>query len=129
MFQYSKETLFAEFKVAKEKDIKLSKKVTYDEKEQDRFDNRRQFFKDHIKLKNENPKLYENVDVNFEALQKLWESSNPRDAFYMSIFGMTYAQKKADEDRQSLIEEIEERKRKKQSAPVVSDEFNNEVTI
>lgn len=112
MFQYDKQSLFAEFKVAKEKDIALSKKTTYEEKEQDVFVNRRQFFKDHIKLKSENPKVYANVDVNFEKLQKLWESSNPRDAFYMAIFGMTYAQKKADEERQSIIEEIADKKNK-----------------
>ena len=50
-FNYSKETLFAEFDVAKQKDIKLSKKKSLFDKENDKFDNRIQFFKDHIKLK------------------------------------------------------------------------------
>ena len=36
-FNYSKETLFAEFDVAKQKDIKLSKKKSLFDKENDKF--------------------------------------------------------------------------------------------
>lgn len=50
-FRYDKETLFKEFNVAKESDIKLSKKKTLDERETDIYKNRIQFFKDHIELK------------------------------------------------------------------------------
>ena len=103
-FNYTKETLFAEFDVAKQKDIKLSKKKSQFDKENDKFDNRIQFFKDHIKLKNdsirhfidldkEKPQYYSNVDVNFEKLLEAWSSPSPIDHFYQSVFGMSYAEK------------------------------------
>ena len=92
-FNYSKETLFAEFDVAKQKDIKLSKKKSQFDKENDKFDNRIQFFKDHIKLKKEKPQYYSNVDVNFEKLLEAWSSASPIDHFYQSVFGMSYAEK------------------------------------
>ena len=50
-FKYDKDNLFKEFEVAKQKDIKLSKKKLSTEKEVDRYDNRIQFFKEHIELK------------------------------------------------------------------------------
>lgn len=96
MFTYSKENLFAEFKVAKEKDIKLSKKKSYSEKEVDRYDNRIQFFKDHIELKAKHPEYYDDVDVKFDALLNLYQTPSPRDAFYRSIFGMSYAEKMSE---------------------------------
>jgi hypothetical protein len=96
MFTYNKENLFAEFDDAKKKDIKLSKKKTLSEKEVDRYDNRIQFFKDHIELKAKHPEYYEDVDVKFDALLKLYQTPSPRDAFYRSIFGMSYAEKMAE---------------------------------
>ena len=61
--------------------------------ENDKFDNRIQFFKDHIKLKKEKPQYYSNVDVNFEKLLEAWSSPSPIDHFYQSVFGMSYAEK------------------------------------
>ena len=54
-FKYDKDNLFKEFDVAKQKDIKLSKLDTLDEKENDVYKNRIQFFKEHIELKKTNP--------------------------------------------------------------------------
>lgn len=98
-FKYEKELLFKEFDHAKKEDIKLSKKKTEEEKENHIYTNRIKFFKDHIELKKKHPEYYNNVDVNFEALLNLYQTPNPRDAFYMSVFGMTYNQKKADENK------------------------------
>ena len=98
MFRYDKDNLFKEFYVAKEKDVKLSKKDTLEEKELDVYKNRIQFFKDHIELKSKHPEYYENVDVKFDKLLAIYETENPRDAFYMKFFGLTYAQKKRQED-------------------------------
>ena len=98
MFRYDKDNLFKEFAVAKEKDVKLSKKETLEEKELDVYKNRIQFFKDHIELKSKHPEYYENVDVKFDKLLALYETENPRDAFYMKFFGLTYAQKKRQEE-------------------------------
>jgi len=104
-FKYDKETLFKEFKVAKEADMKLSKKKTISEKETDIYKNRIQFFKDHIKLKSTNPEVYDFVDVKFDNLLKLYEKPNPRDAFYRSIFGMSYAEKRAESSETNSLED------------------------
>jgi hypothetical protein len=97
-FKYDKDNLFKEFEDAKQKDIKISKAKTQDEKENDYFTNRIQFVKDHIELKSKNPSYYEFVRVNFDNLLKGYQSVNPRDYFYNVVFGLTYAQKKANEE-------------------------------
>jgi hypothetical protein len=97
-FKYDKENLFKEFEVAKQKDFKLSKKEKQDDIENDYFTNRIQFMKDHIELKKSNPDYYEFLDINFDNLLKAYESTNPRDYFYKTVFGVTYAQKKRQEE-------------------------------
>ena len=92
-FNYSKETLIAEFDVAKQKDIKLSKKKSQFDRENHKFDNRIQFFKDHIKLRAEKPEYYSGLDINFEKLLEAWSSPSPIDTFYNTVFGMSYAEK------------------------------------
>tara|TARA_Y200000002_G_C22606251_1_gene631745 strand:- start:308 stop:604 length:297 start_codon:yes stop_codon:yes gene_type:complete len=81
---YSKETLFAEFDVAKSKDAKLKK---------DKYKNRVQFFKDHVELQKDHPEYYDGLDINFTNLLEAWSSSNPRDHFYRKVFGKSYAEK------------------------------------
>ena len=82
---YSKETLFAEFDVATKKDQSGKK---------EKYDNRIQFFKDHIELRKTNPQYYDGVDINFTNLLEAWSSDNPRDHFYMKVFGKTLMRKK-----------------------------------
>jgi len=101
-FKYTKEELFKEFYAAKEKDVALSKKPTREEKELDVYKNRIQFFKDHIELKSKHPEYYENVDVKFDKLLALYETPNPRDAFYKAFFGVTYAEKKRQEEAEYI---------------------------
>ena len=86
---YSKETLFTEFKDATAKDTKGKK---------EKYDNRIQFFKDHIELRKTNPQYYDGVDINFTNLLEAWSAPNPRDHFYMKVFGKTFAEKQADDD-------------------------------
>ena len=86
---YSKETLFAEFDVATKKDQSKKKEI---------YDNRIQFFKDHIELRKTNPQYYDGVDVNFTNLLEAWSAPNPRDHFYMKVFGKTYADKMAESE-------------------------------
>ena len=97
-FKYDKDNLFKEFEVAKQKDFKLSKKQKQDDIENDYFTNRIQYMKDHIELKKTNPNYYEYVDINFDNLLKAYESVNPRDYFYITVFGKTYSQKKREEE-------------------------------
>ena len=105
MITYDKDTLFREFKDAKTKDVELarvqlkkSKNPSDDRLETTIYVNRIQFFKDHIRNKTLNPKVYDLLDINFEELLKAYESENPRDYFYMSVFNMTYEQKKFEEE-------------------------------
>ena len=84
---YCKENLFAEFEVAKSKDLKGKK---------EKYDNRIQFFKDHIELRKNHPEYYDGVDVNFTNLLEAYSAPNPRDHFYLKVFGKTYAEKMAE---------------------------------
>ena len=68
-FRYDKENLFKEFKIAKNKDLKKSK-----------------------------PAIYEFLDINFDNLILAYEDKSPRDYFYKKVFGMTYAEKKKEEE-------------------------------
>ena len=86
---YSKETLFAEFDVATKKDQSKKKEI---------YDNRIQFFKDHIELRKTNPQYYDGLDINFTNLLEAWSAPNPRDHFYMKVFGKTYAEKMAESE-------------------------------
>ena len=95
-FKYDKDNLFKEFDVAKQKDIALSKLDTLEDKENDVYKNRIQFFNDHIKLKKTNPSYYSELDINFDALLNAYKTTNPRDTFYQFVFGMSYAEKRAE---------------------------------
>ena len=86
---YSKETLFAEFEVATQKDTKGKK---------EKYDNRIQFCKDHIELRKTNPQYYDGVDINFTNLLEAWSAPNPRDHFYLKVFGKTYAEKMSESE-------------------------------
>ena len=86
---YCKENLFAEFDVATKKDQSKKKEI---------YDNRIQFFKDHIELRKNHPEYYDGVDINFTNLLEAWSAPNPRDHFYMKVFGKTYAEKMAESE-------------------------------
>ena len=86
---YSKETLNAEFSVAKSKDTKGKKEI---------YDNRIQFFKDHIELRKNHPEYYDGVDVNFTNLLEAYSAPSPKDHFYMKVFGKTYSEKMAESE-------------------------------
>jgi hypothetical protein len=106
MITYDKDTLFREFKDAKEKDIALSTKKKLEDREVDFYTNRIQFFKDHIKNQSVNPRTYDNLDVNFEELLKAYESESPRDYFYMSVFGKSFQQKMWEEEAELEDEKL-----------------------
>tara|TARA_Y100001970_G_scaffold281299_1_gene391778 strand:+ start:10076 stop:10396 length:321 start_codon:yes stop_codon:yes gene_type:complete len=101
-FKYDKDNLYIEFNQAKAKDIKLSKKKTLEEKEDDIYKNRIEFFKGHIETKKSNPKVYEDVDINFENLLHAYTQPNPRDYFYMKVFKKPYAEVIKDSKPQSM---------------------------
>ena len=97
---YNKENIYKEFDVAKQKDIELSDKKTIEEKENDIHTNRLQFCKDHKELNEKDPGLYD-VDIKWDSLITAYSSPNPRDHFYKSVFGRTYAEQMAFETSES----------------------------
>ena len=101
-FKYDKDNLFKEFDVAKQKDIKLSKLETLEQKENDVYKNRIQFLKEHIELKKTNPSYYSDVDINFDNLLSTYLTTNPRETFYQKVFGKSYAEVRADSEPQSV---------------------------
>tara|TARA_S200000501_G_scaffold150545_1_gene142004 strand:+ start:118 stop:435 length:318 start_codon:yes stop_codon:yes gene_type:complete len=101
-FKYDKDNLFKEFEVAKQKDVALSKLDTLEDKENDVYKNRIQFLKEHIELKKTNPSYYSELDINFDALLNVYLTTNPRDTFYQQVFGMSYAEKRAESVPQSV---------------------------
>jgi len=97
-FKYDKDNLFKEFEIAKQKDIQLSKAKTQDEKENDYFSNRIQFFKDHIELKKSNPDYYEFLNIKFDNMLSAYETESPRDTFYTKVFGKSYFEKRNEDE-------------------------------
>ena len=95
-FKYDKTNLFKEFEVAKNKDIALSKLDNLEDKENDVYKNRIQFFKDHIELKKEHPEYYSDLKINFEKLLNVYLTPSPRDTFYKFVFGKSYAEVRAE---------------------------------
>ena len=103
---YNQENVWKEFDIAKAKDIKLSKKKSDEDKENDIHKNRIKFCKEHAELKKQSPESYEHgLRINFDNLLKAYESPNPRDHFYMSVFGKTYAEKMAEQEAEPDIDE------------------------
>ena len=88
-FDYTKEMIYAEFKEATAKDEK-SKKPSYK--------HRIAMLKDFVDLKKSNPQSLDNVDINFENLLHAWSQPNPKDYFYMKVFGKTFEQKQKEDE-------------------------------
>ena len=101
-FKYDKDNLFKEFDVAKQKDIKLSKLDTLDEKENDVYKNRIKFLKEHIELKKTNPEYYSELDIKFDNLLSAYLTTNPRETFYQKVFGKSFAEVRAPSIPQSV---------------------------
>ncbi len=106
---YTKELIFSEFKEVTKKDEKY-KKPTYT----NRIAYLTALKEDMIKV----PKNFSNISITPEQLQNTidcWSAPNPRDAFYKSVFGMTYAEKKQQEELEYFIYENGEKKEVRKS--------------
>ena len=78
--------MFSEFKTATIKDQKSKK---------EKYDNRIKFLKEMKSLKKEHPSAMRTIGISqkqFDNLILAWSSPNPRDHFYMKVFGRTYAE-------------------------------------
>ena len=103
-YMYTKEQLFNEFKDVTKKD-QSKKKETYTH----RIAYLSALKEDMIKV----PKNFSNLSINEVQLQNLiddWSAPNPRDATYMRVFKMTYAEKKPQEELEFFIYENGEKK-------------------
>ena len=105
----TKEMIFDQFKDATKKDQK-KKKETYTH----RIAYLTALKEDMIKV----PKHFSNISITPEQLQNTidcWSAPNPRDAFYKSVFGMTYAEKKQQEELEYFSYENGEKKEVRKS--------------
>ena len=103
-YLYTKEQLFNEFKDVTKKD-QVKKKETYTH----RIAYLIALKEDMIQV----PKNFSNMSITTDQLQNLiddWSAPNPRDAMYMRGFGLTYAQKKEQEELEHFIYENGEKK-------------------
>lgn len=103
-YLYTKEQLFLEFKDVTKKD-QSKKKETYSH----RIAYLSALKEDMIKV----PNNFNNLSIKPDQLQNLiddWSAPNPRDATYMRVFKMTYAEKKAQEELEFFIYENGEKK-------------------
>ena len=99
----TKEMIFDQFKDAEKKDLKSKKKTTV---------NRVSFLKT---LKEDMIKVPKNFSIKitsqqFDNLINDWSSPKPIDAFYKRVFGMTYAEKKHQEEMEYFTYENGEKK-------------------
>ena len=106
---YTKELIFNEFKDVTKKDQKKKKEI---------YTNRIEYLKclkeDMIKV----PRNFSNINMTPDQLQNLiddWSAPNPRDATYMRVFGMTYAEKKQQEELEYFVYENGEKKEVRKS--------------
>ena len=102
-----KQTLFEEFKIAKQKDLQQS---TTNEPYEDVFTNRLQLLNSHKVAKKSNPKMYRNLDINFDNLILAYSSPVPVDHFYKKVFGLTLQEYKY----QKYLEEMTEKQKEKE---------------
>jgi len=103
-YLYTKEQIFNEFKDVTAKDKVKKKEV---------FTNRIAYLKalkeDMIQV----PKNFNNINISPDQLQNLiddYSAPNPRDATYMRVFNMTYAEKKAQEELEYFVYENGEKR-------------------
>ena len=117
----TKESIFEEFKIAKEKDIAKSKTPPPYENV---FTNRIKVLESHRDAKKAHPNQYRNLDINFNELILAYKSPVPVDHFYKVVFGKTLEQYEHDKRLQELteaqLEKLEKQKEKEENVKEVS---------
>ena len=118
----TKEQIFEEFKIAKEKDIAKSKtKPPYENV----FTNRLNLLKSHRDAKKSNPKSYRHLDINFDNLILAYSAPVPVDHFYKTVFGKSLSQYTHDK----RIEDLTEKQKEREEAKKLKEKEDNEKTV
>ena len=94
-FRYDKDMLMAEFKIAKDKDIKLGKG-----NDNKNHTNRIKFLKEMIELEKQSPEVFNNLLLAYQ-------SPNPRDHFYKVVFGKGFFEVQREQNEEFGDEELE----------------------
>ena len=106
----TKEQIFDEFKIAKDKDIaKSTSKPPYENV----FTNRLNVLRSHRDAKKSHPKSYRHLDINFENLILAYSAPVPVDHFYKTIFNKTLSEYEQDKRLADLTEKQKERQEAK----------------
>ena len=106
----TKETIFEEFKIAKDKDIAKSKsKPPYENV----FTNRLNVLRSHRDAKKSHPKSYRHLDINFDNLILAYSAPVPVDHFYKKVFGKSLSEYEHDKRLAELTEKQKEREEAK----------------
>ena len=106
----TKEQVFDEFKIAKEKDIAKS---TTNPPYENVFTNRLNVLKSHRDAKKSHPKSYRHLDINFDNLILAYSAPVPVDHFYKTVFGKSLSQYTHDKRIEDLTEKQKEREEAK----------------
>jgi hypothetical protein len=105
----TKETIFEEFKIAKQKDLQKS---TTDAPYENCFTNRIELLKSHKETKKSNPGMYRGIDINWDNLILAYSSPVPVDHFYKKVFGLSLK----EYEYQKHLEEMTEKQKEKEEA-------------
>ena len=118
----TKEQIFDEFKIAKEKDIaKSTTKPPYENV----FTNRLNVLKSHRDAKKSHPKSYRHLDINFDNLILAYSAPVPVDHFYKTVFGKTLSQYTHDK----RIEDLTEKQKERQAAKKLKEKEDEKTVV
>ena len=118
----TKEQIFDEFKIAKEKDIaKSTSKPPYENV----FTNRLNVLRSHRDAKKSHPKSYRHLDINFDNLILAYSAPVPVDHFYKTVFGKSLSQYTHDK----RIEDLTEKQKERQAAKKLKEKEDEKTVV
>ena len=116
---YTKEMIYTEFKMATQKDERNAMRPAGKKSYKHRIEYLKALKEDMIK----SPKYFRDISMTTDQLQNIiddWSAPKPIDAFYTRVFGMTFAEKKAQEEIQNMILEKKDKDDKKKEKEKVT---------
>ena len=118
----TKEQVFEEFNIAKEKDIaKSTSKPPYENV----FTNRLNVLKSHKDAKKSHPRSYRHLDINFDNLILAYSAPVPVDHFYKTVFGKSLSQYTHDK----RIEDLTEKQKEKEAAKKFKEKQDEKTVV